>query len=432
MTWFANPLATRRQFLGTGVVGALGLALSPAMQRLLAAEGAGRRAKACILVWLNGGPSHIDTFDPKPSAPTGGPFKAIDTAVPGLRLSEHFPKLAQQAKHLAVVRSLTSPEADHDRAFSYLHTGNQQQDTVEYPALGSVVAAEWGRQAGDLPPFITIHGNGPTAGFLGIEHAPHAIADVTAPPANIALPEGVDEVRVARRMKALARLNKDFSGRSDAAKVEEVARSSGKAESFRRSPALKVFDLTREPRSVLAAYGVKLDPPKEGEEAPPTFGRALLLARRLIEQGVPFVEVFLDGWDTHEKNFPEVQRLSGLLDPALAALLADLHARSLLENTLVLCLGEFGRTPAVNATQGRDHHAEVFSALLAGGGVKGGQVIGKSDDKGEKVKDRPVTVPDLYATLLTLFGLKPDRTYRVSGRPIKLADKATVVREVLG
>jgi uncharacterized protein (DUF1501 family) len=432
MICFTNPLATRRQFLGTGLVGALGLALSPAMQRLLAVERIGRRAKACILIWLNGGPSHIDTFDPKPGAPTGGPFKAIDTTVPGLRLSEHFPKLAQRAKHLAVVRSLTSPEADHERAFSYLHTGNRQQDTVDYPALGSVVAAEWGRQAGDLPAFITIHGNGPTAGFLGSEHAPHAIADVTGPLANIALPEGVDEARLARRMKALAGLNKAFSDSSDAAKVEEVARWSRKAESFRRSPALKAFDLTQEPWPVLAAYGATLDPPKEGEEAPPSFGRALVLARRLVEHGVPIVEVFLDGWDTHEKNFPQVQRLSGLLDPALAALLDDLHARGLLESTLVLCLGEFGRTPAINATQGRDHHAEVFSALLAGGGVRGGQVIGQSDDKGEKVKDRPVTVPDLYATLLTLFGLKPDRTYRVSGRPIKLADKGTVVREVMG
>jgi uncharacterized protein (DUF1501 family) len=432
MTWFTNPLATRRQFLGSGVVGALGLALSPAMQRLLAAQGPGRRAKACILVWLNGGPSHIDTFDPKPGAPTGGPFKAIDTSVPGLRLCEHFPKLARQAKHLAVLRSLTSPEADHDRAVSYLHTGNRPQDTVDYPALGSVVAAEWGPQAGDLPPFITIHGNAAAAGFLGIEHAPHAIADVAAPLANISLPKGVDEARLARRMKALDRLNKEFSGRSDGTRVEEVARSSRKAESFRRSAALRAFDLTREPQSVLTAYGANLDPPKEGEEAPPTLGRALLLARRLVEQGVPFVEVFLDGWDTHEKNFPEVQRLCGLLDPALAALLGDLHVRGLLEETLVLCLGEFGRTPVINATQGRDHHAEVFSAVLAGGGVKGGQVIGKSDDKGEKVKDRPVTVPDLYATLLTLFGLKPDRTYQVSGRPIKLADKGTVVREVTG
>src|SRR5215831_17330619 len=140
MNLYHRRPAARREFLGAGLVSALGLALSPALQRALALHGPTRRARACILVWLNGGPSHIDTFDPKPSAPTGGPFKAIDTAVPGLRLSEHFPKLAQQAKHLAVVRSLTSPEADHDRAFSYLHTGNQQQDTVEYPALGSVVA----------------------------------------------------------------------------------------------------------------------------------------------------------------------------------------------------------------------------------------------------------------------------------------------------
>src|SRR5262245_3600292 len=203
MTWFTSPPATRRQFLGTGVVGALGLALSPAMQRLLAAEGTGRRAKACVLIWLNGGPSHIDTFDPKPGAKTNGPFKVIDTSVSGIQFSEHLPLLAQQARHLAVVRSLTSKEADHDRAYFYMHTGNMREETVEYPALGSVVARSLNGPESDLPPFISINGAGAGPGFFGVEFAPHVVNDLNAPVDNIKLPEGVDDARQDRRLRAL-------------------------------------------------------------------------------------------------------------------------------------------------------------------------------------------------------------------------------------
>jgi uncharacterized protein (DUF1501 family) len=421
--FFPHTRPTRRQFLGASLLGTLGLALSPSVQRLLAADGPERRAKACILVWLNGGPSHIDTFDPKPGAETNGPFQAIDTAAEGVKISEHLPKLAAQAKQLALVRSLTSREADHGRAYQFLHTGNPIDETVDYPALGSVVAREWAAEDGDLPAFVALNGGAAGAGFFGVDFAPHVVGDPNAPVANLTLPEGVDEDRRARRLRALEAFDQGLAGRADPERVAQHGRLTAKAERLRKSPALKAFDLTAEKAEVLEAYGAA------AEDA--AFGRACVLARRLVEHGVRFVEVTLDGWDTHADNFNAVTALSQQLDPALAGLVGDLKERGMLDSTLVLCAGEFGRTPTINGSVGRDHWADAFSAVLAGGGVKGGQVIGATDARGEQVKDRPVTVPDLYATLLAAFGLDGTRVYRTpGGRPIKLSAKGKVVKEL--
>jgi uncharacterized protein (DUF1501 family) len=413
----------RREFLATSLVGTLGLALSPALQRALAKEGPARRAKACILLWLNGGPSHIDTWDPKPGSDTNGPFQAIDTRIAGAKFSEHLPKLAQQAHRLAVVRSLTSREADHDRAYQFLHTGNQREETVEYPSLGAVVAREWTGAEGDLPAFVAVNGGSAGPGFFGVDYAPHVIGDLNAPVANIDLPEGVDEPRRQRRLQALEGLNRGFAGRADPDRVADQVRLTDRAERFRKSPALKAFDLTAEKKEALAAYGADKDDA--------VFARSCVLARRLVEHGVRFVEVTLDGWDTHADNFNQVKALEEQLDPAFAALLGDLADRGRLDETLVLCTGEFGRTPAINGQSGRDHWSDAFSVVLAGGGVTGGRVVGATDAKGEQVQDRPVTVPDLYASLLSAFGVDGNKVYRTpGGRPIKLAAKGKVVREL--
>jgi uncharacterized protein (DUF1501 family) len=415
-----SPSPSRRRFLGA----ALGLALSPSFQRLLSAEGPARRAKACILVWLNGGPSHLDTFDPKPGAPTGGSFKAIDTAVSGLRLCEHLPKLAGQAKHLAVVRSMTSKEADHGRAYDFLHTGNLADETVEYPSLGSVAARTWCAEDGDLPPFIALGGASAGPGFLGVEYAPHVVGDLAAPLDNIALPQGVDDVRLERRRQALATFNQGFARRIDPSSVAQQERFTTKALRLRTSAALKAFDLSQEKPKALAAYKADTDAG--------AFGKGCLMARRLIEYNVRFVEVMLDGWDTHTDNFTAVKGLCEQLDSALSQLVSDLAERGRLNETLVACMGEFGRTPVINDQGGRDHWSEAFSLVLAGGGIKGGQVLGATDDRGEQVKQRPVTVPDLYATLLAALGIDAGKTYRTpGGRPIKLAGKAKIVSEVL-
>jgi uncharacterized protein (DUF1501 family) len=419
------PRPSRRGFLGAGLVGTLGLALSPAWQLALAREGPRRRAKACILLWLNGGPSHIDTFDPKPGSDTNGPFKPIATTVTGLQFSEHLPKLAEQARHLAVLRSLTSREADHDRAFFYLHTGNQRDETVEHPGLGALVARAWSAEESDLPAFVSINGSSAGPGFLGVSYAPHVITNLDAPVDNVALPDGVSEQRLDRRLQALEAFNRSFAQRTDAERVAEFSRVQARAARFRKSPALKAFDLSEEKPEMLVAYGARV--PGDNQDAA-AFGKACLVARRLVEHGVRFVEVMLDGWDTHTDNFNQVAALLKQLDPAFAALTADLADRRLLDDTLVLCLGEFGRTPEINGDKGRDHWSQAFSAVLAGGGVRGGQVYGATDDKGAEVKDRPVGVPDLYATLLKAFGIDGTKTYRTpGGRPIKLADKGKIV-----
>lgn len=416
------PATTRRGFLGSSLAAGLGMAFAPGLESVFGAAGAAGKAKACILVWLNGGPSHIDTFDPKPGAKSAGQFKAIDTAVAGIRFSEHLPSLAARAGHLAVIRSMTSKEEDHERAYHLLHTGREPDESVDMPSLGAVLTREQPSE-GDLPAFVSIQGDSAGAGFLGLEYAPLVINDLDNPVANISLPEDVDPARHARRLGALAALNRGFARRADAERVADSERLAAKALRFQRSTALTAFQIAEEPDSVRESYGATGDTPD--------FGKACILARRLVEQGVRFVEVRLDGWDTHDNNFGQVAALCGQLDPALAALIGDLAERGLLDETLVVCLGEFGRTPKINPQNGRDHWAHAFSALVAGGGVRGGQVIGATDAEGAQVADRPVTVSDLFATLLAAKGLDPAKQYTTpQGRPIRIADKGQVVQEL--
>jgi hypothetical protein len=419
-------MMNRRQALGAGLLGTLGLALSPTFQRILAAEGPTRRAKACILVWLNGGPSHLDTWDPKPDAGDDyhGPVQTIDTAAAGVRISGYFPQLAKEAERFALLRSITSKEADHDRANFFIHTGNLRSETVDYPALGAVAAKTWTQDKDDLPNFVSINGNnGSDGGFFGVEFSPHVIGDLANPIDNIALPDGVDEDRLKRRLQGLDALNRSFAGRTDPARVADHERFLAKAQRLRTSPALKAFDIKAEKQEMIDAYGAGPDDA--------SFQKSCLMARRLVENGVKFVEVTLDGWDTHTDNFTGVGNLAKVLDPTLSALLRDLSDRGMLNDTLVLCMGEFGRTPKINDQTGRDHWSEAFSVLLAGGGVKGGQAIGATDEKGEQVKDKPTTIPDYFATLLTALGIDPAKQYRTpGGRPIKLADKGKVVSEL--
>ncbi|MDR3635654.1 MAG: DUF1501 domain-containing protein [Isosphaeraceae bacterium] len=422
-----TPIAfrpARRAFLARGLAGTLGLVFSPSIQRqLAAAEASGPKAKRCVVVWLNGGPSHIDTFDPKPGAATNGPFSPIDTAVAGVRICEHLPKLAAQANHWAFVRSLTSKEADHERAYQFLHTGNLPQETVEYPALGAVMARRWSGVEATLPTFVTINGSGASPGFFGLEYAPYVIEDPAAPFANITPPEGVAPRRIDRRTRALDAFERESAHRLDPAVVADHVRIAGQARSLLRSPALKALDITKEKPEVVGRYGA------EGDDG--VFGRGCLLARRLLEQGVRFVEVVLDGWDTHSDNFNTTKSLMGKLDPALSSLVGDLSERGLLDETLVVCVGEFGRTPEINETSGRDHWSDAFSAVLAGGVIRGGMALGSTDATGAAVKDRPVPVPDLFATLLSAFGIDGTKTYTTpEGRPIKLSDKGQVVREL--
>ncbi len=386
----------------------------------IAATSLARHADACILLWLNGGPSHIDTFDPKPGRSTGGPFKAIRTRAPGMMLSEHLPRLADRANEIALVRSMSSKEGNHGRAQYYVHTGYAPNATVVHPSLGAWTSARLSDPQAALPSFVSIAGPSFGAGFLGVENGPFVVQKAGVAPADVSLPRGVDRSRFERRLAALGTIDARFEEATGDAKVEGRRQVYQKAVRLMETPKLDAFDVSGETDATRRAYGDA------------DFGRGCLVARRLVERGVKFVEVVLDGWDTHQNNFDRTRSQMSILDGAFAALLSDLAARDRLGSTLVACMGEFGRTPRINPSDGRDHWPHAWSAVLAGGGVRGGVVRGATDDDGANVATAPTTVPDLLATMAQLLGLDPAYTTTTpSGRPISVTDDGTPIRELM-
>jgi hypothetical protein len=397
------------------------------------------RKRSCILLWMNGGPSHLDTFDLKPGHANGGPFKPIDTSVPGIQISEHLPQLAKQMDKLAIVRSMSTKEADHGRATYQMRTGRLPGGPVQYPALGAVVAKEMEDAEADLPRFVSIapnRGLSPAAygpGFLGPQYAPLIVGegggfgggganvDQALRVQDIDLPEGVSGKRSASRVELLEEMDKEFLAQHSAPPSVSHQAARQRALKMMRASAVKAFTLDDEPKELRDAYGRSV------------FGQGCLLARRLVEAGVPFVEVTLPGWDTHQQNFESVQRLCGVLDPAWAALMQDLKARGLLDSTLVVWMGEFGRTPRINGNKGRDHWANSWSAVLGGGGINGGQVVGKTSPDGMTVTERPVPVVDLLGTICLALGLDLNKQNNSNvGRPIRLVEPgAKPLKEVL-
>ena len=412
----------RRTFLKASSAGLLGLLLSRyAMPSLAhAATHPTAKAKACILLWMNGGPSHIDTFDPKPGTPSGGSFKAIKTRAAGVQIAEHLPRIASVADRIAFVRSMSSREGNHARAQFLLHTGYAPNPTVQHPSLGAWASRELGDPSADLPAFVSVGGPSLGPGFLGVQHGPFIVMKAGDMPQNLTLSPGVDDARFERRRAALDVMEQRFAGETGDAKVEGRRAVYAKAERLMKSPRAKVFDLSTEPEAAKKAYGDT------------DFGRGCLLARRLVETGTRFVEVVLDGWDTHKDNFGRVKKLSTTLDDAMGGLLADLAERKLLASTLVVCMGDFGRSPKINGNDGRDHHPQAWSALLAGGGVRGGIAHGATDAAGDKVLGTPTSVPDLLATMASLIGMDPQKSVVTpSGRPIALTDNGTPIRALL-
>jgi uncharacterized protein (DUF1501 family) len=385
-----------------------------------AAASANKSGKSCILLWMNGGPSHIDTFDPKPGAATGGPFKAIDTSVRGVKICEHLPQLAQQARHLAIVRSMTSKEGNHDRGQYLMHTGYAPSGTLKHPSFGAWVSHELGDPNFELPNFVSIRGPSVSSGFLGVEHNPFTVQNPSQGVRNLAAAKDVDTARFAGRMEALSIAQDAFRVETRSPAVANHDEIYKKAVRLMRSPLAKAFDLNDEPAAVREAYGEN------------DFGRGCLMARRLIETGVRFVEVTLDGWDTHIDNFSKITYLMRDLDPAMATLVGELDERGRLDDTLVIWMGEFGRTPKIGKNDGRDHYPAAWCTVLAGGGVRGGQVYGATDGEGAKVASNPVTVPDYFATLATLLGMDPQRE-EVSpvGRPIAISDNGRPIAALI-
>ena len=415
----------RRSFLSLGAAAA-GLA---ALQGLRSGDAAAQpakpapaaskaRADAVILLWLNGGPSHLDTFDPKPGRPVMGPLKAIPTSVAGVSIGEHLPRLAREASRLAFVRGLSSKEGSHERAQFLGHTGYSPSPTAAYPAFGSHVSRALASPSADLPAYVSLGGPGGEPGLLGAAHAPFVVSAPGEAPDDT--DPAVSRARFDRRTRALAAMEETFAKKTGAPEVPERRAVYDRAFRLMRSDRLKAFDLADEPQAVKAAYGDT------------AFGRGCLTARRLVESGVRFVEVTLDGWDTHEDNFGRMKTLCGALDPAMSGLVGDLATRSLLDRTLVVCLGEFGRTPKISGDDGRDHHPAAFSAALAGGGVRGGVVVGQTDEDGQKVVADKVSVADLFATIATQLGMDPHAMMQApSGRPVALTDGGLVVEKLV-
>ena len=385
-----------------------------------------KSGKACILLWMQGGPSQFETFDPKPGNSNGGETKAIKTAVPGIEISENLPQVAKAMGDLCLIRSMNGREGQHPRATFLMHTGYLPSPAVKYPTLGSIVAKEIGNPASDLPSFVRVAGRRgggpgglPGAGLLGVDYDPLVVGDAKRPPENTGLSSG--EQRFQRRLGLLNQLQADYANQGGQQEVADHQKVYAQAAKLMLSPKMEGFEISKEPQKVRDAYGSS------------DFGQSCLLARRLVETGVTFVEVVLGNWDTHQDNFNRSRTLCQELDQPFAALLADLKSRGMLDNTLVLWSGEFGRTPRINPNSGRDHYPRAFTSVLAGGGVKGGQVIGSTDAGGDAIKERPVGVNDFLRTVCRSLAIDANKQNPSSvGRPIRIVDGGEAVKEAFG
>jgi len=370
-------------------------------------------ARNVIYLYMAGGMSHLDTFDPKPGADTQGPTTAIATSADGVRIAGWLPKLAPLMKHVAVVRSLTSTQGAHEPGEYLMRTSYAQRGTIRHPALGAWLSLLSGRINETLPANVAIAAGSrhPGAGFLESRFAPLPLGNADAGLPHSGLAPGIDHERFLRRMELRQRLDAGFATRFDQRQVRAYGDLYREAVQLMGSKDLAAFDLGKESEALRDAYG----------EHP--FAQGCLLARRLIEHDVRFVEVVLGGWDTHDDNFERVEAQATILDQALATLLQDLSARGLLEETLVVVATEFGRSPVINGNKGRDHHPRAFSGLLAGGGIRGGRAWGATDARGHAPAADPVQIPDFNATIAYALGLPIDRVVVApNGRPFTVAD----------
>ena len=408
---------SRRSFLHNVSAGALAAgSLSFVDLVSLQAEELRREGRAIILLWMAGAPSQFETFDPKPDHENGGGTEAIRTSVPGIQIAKGWEQTAGEMDDLAIIRSMTNKEGNHQRATYQLHTGYIPSGSVKHPSFAACVAQQLRDPDLDLPSVVSV-GATQGAGFLGVDYEPFVVQNPGQMPQNVASPVG--EQRLERRLALFDRLESNFAARGGKAVVKNQRQLYDKASGLVLSPETKAFDISNEPISLKDRYGDT------------SFGRGCLLARRLVEAGVTFVEVRMTGWDTHDDNFTRTATQAAEVDPAFATLISDLRDRGMLDRTTVLWTGEFGRTPRVNARDGRDHYPRVFNSVLAGGGVRGGQVVGASTPDGTAIDNRPVTVPDLLCTLC--HSLQIDARYEnISplGRPMRVVEGGEVVEEL--
>jgi hypothetical protein len=431
MKKLANRLddCSRRTFLSGVAKAALGVSLLPWLSPVLSAAdpvGVTRRrptARNCIYLNMNGGMSHLDTWDPKPGTETGGPTQALKTNADGVQISQYLPRMAEQMDKVALIRGMTSTQGAHEPAQYLMHTSFAQRGTIRHPSLGAWSAYFTGRGNPTLPTSVVVGGGGrhPGAGFLESRFAPLPLGNSKAGLQNSTRAKGVSEESFDRRMGLLSQLNEGFEKEFPQKAVRGYQDLYQEAVALMGSKDLAAFDLAQEPEDLKDRYGDH------------EFGQGCLLARRLIEHDVRFVEVNLGGWDTHDDNFDRVEAQANILDQGLAALLPDLESRGLLEETLVVVASEFGRSPKINQNNGRDHYPKAFTTLIAGGGVRGGQVYGATDPSGSDVAAGKTQVTDFNATIAYGLGLPLDQVVTSpSGRPFTVADKGRPVMSLFG
>jgi hypothetical protein len=435
-----HPELSRRDLLKLSAAGVIGYSMSGWLEVMAqhAATDPNRR-KSCILLWMNGGPSQMDTFDLKPGHANGGEFREIQTSVPGVRISEHLPKIARNMQDIAIIRSMSTREGDHGRGTFLMRTGYLPQGPIQYPSLGALVSKELGSDQKPLPNFVSIAPYrifSPSAfgpGFLGPQYAPLLVADngnqfvvqnnnnyeQSLRVQDLQPPDGVSREQADARIALLEDMERDFVSRNPGMSPSSHQTAYDRAVRLMRTAAQAAFNLEEEPSRLRDQYGRN------------QFGQSCLLARRLVERSVPFVEVTLGGinqnnlgWDTHNQNFQAVRQLSEVLDPAWGTLMEDLRSRGLLDNTLIVWMGEFGRTPRINPQRGRDHYPNAWTTVLAGGGINGGQAYGRTSPDGTTVEaDRPTSVGDFIATIARALGI--DHTLQNMSnvqRPIRFAE----------
>ena len=423
MLWTRNATPagmTRRHFMqhAAGASAMIGTSLAMGNSLRLHAADLKKNNKSAILLWMGGGPATIDLWDLKPGAPTGGPFKPISTTG-DLQICEHLPMVAKQMHNLSIVRSMSTREADHDRGRYYMHTGFVPNPNIEHPSYGSVLAHEIMANRNDLeiPPFISIGGASEGPGFLGMSWAPFS---VTSDGRIRNLDMDLKDNRLIQRMAALDMIEQSFISQNRGPVSEDHRKVLKKTFDLMTSQQMEAFRVEKEPEAVRERYGND------------AFGRGCLMARRLVETGVPFIEVDLGGWDNHAgiHNILQNQRLP-VMDKAMSALVEDLEQRDLLKDTAIIWMGEFGRTPQINANAGRDHWARSWSVVVGGGGMKGGIAVGATNDDGTAVDTEPYSAEDLMATVCKSLGISLETTYQSkNGRPMKIANGGKVIREL--
>lgn len=433
-----TDIATRRSFLGRMAGSLLGVGATAAFGPAAVARALqqpqdpqtqaplvlGRAtAKHVIYLFMRGGMSQIDTLDPKPGKATFGPTTAIETRADGVLLGHYLPRLADQMDKACIVSSLSSKQGAHVQAQYLMRTSYELRGTIQHPSLGAWCHHLAGRHNPTLPGHVIVGGGSdmPGAGFFPPDVQPLPIGSAEDGLQNANLPRGVDEERFQRRLKRLAELDQAFGEKQKQRGVQSYSKAYQEAVALMRSSDLAAFDLDLESAAMHAAYGST------------PFGAGCLLARRLVEHGVRYVEVCCDGFDTHADNFDRLGDLLPAVDQGLAALLADLDARGLLQKTMVVLTSEFGRTPDIDQDQGRNHYPKAFSALLAGGGIRGGHRFGSTDAEGREVTSEPTSIQDLNATIAHACGIPTDHVITSpSGRPFKVADKGQPLTALFG